>query len=83
MFSTQARMNMQSGVGGPIAGLGFGLPMSRVYGISHPTSFQSFLTLFVAKYFGGSLILKSVPGHGCDVFVRLPNIKNLASVVQI
>lgn len=32
IFATQARMSMQAGVGGPIAGLGFGLPMSRIYG---------------------------------------------------
>jgi signal transduction histidine kinase len=58
IFSTQARMNMQQGVGGPIAGLGFGLPMSKIY----------------ARYFGGSLELKSINGHGLDVFLRVPNI---------
>ncbi|KAJ3315782.1 hypothetical protein HDU76_002091 [Blyttiomyces sp. JEL0837] len=58
IFTTQARMNMQAGVGGPIAGLGFGLPMSRIY----------------AKYFGGSLELRSVTGHGLDVFLRVPSI---------
>ncbi|KAJ3386791.1 hypothetical protein HDU84_001293 [Entophlyctis sp. JEL0112] len=58
IFSSQSRQAMQVGVGGPIAGLGFGLPMSRIY----------------AKYFGGSLELKSVGGHGLDVFLRVPNI---------
>ncbi|KAI9331382.1 branched-chain alpha-ketoacid dehydrogenase [Obelidium mucronatum] len=58
IFSSQSRQAMQAGVGGPIAGLGFGLPMSRIY----------------AKYFGGSLELKSVGGHGVDVFLRVPNI---------
>ncbi|KAJ3141366.1 hypothetical protein HK100_007605 [Physocladia obscura] len=58
IFSSQSRQAMQAGVGGPIAGLGFGLPMSRIY----------------AKYFGGSLELKSVGGHGLDVFLRVPNI---------
>lgn len=32
-LSNQSQMSMQSSTGGPIAGLGFGLPMSRVYGI--------------------------------------------------
>ncbi|KAI9363432.1 branched-chain alpha-ketoacid dehydrogenase [Zopfochytrium polystomum] len=58
IFSTQARLNMQAGIGGPIAGLGFGLPMSRIY----------------ARYFGGSLDLRSVSGHGLDVFLRVPTI---------
>ncbi|KAI9100623.1 branched-chain alpha-ketoacid dehydrogenase [Phlyctochytrium arcticum] len=58
IFSTQARLDMQAGVGGPMAGLGFGLPMSRIY----------------AEYFGGSLHIRSINGHGCDVFLRVPNI---------
>ncbi|KAJ3187260.1 hypothetical protein HK101_009411 [Irineochytrium annulatum] len=58
IFASQSRLNMQTGVGGPIAGLGFGLPMSRIY----------------AKYFGGLLELKSVGGHGLDVFLCIPNI---------
>lgn len=32
LFSTQSRIAMQTAIGGPIAGLGFGLPMSRIYG---------------------------------------------------
>ncbi|EPQ58256.1 alpha-ketoacid dehydrogenase kinase [Gloeophyllum trabeum ATCC 11539] len=40
---------------GTIAGLGYGLPMSRLY----------------AKYFGGSLDLFSLDGWGSDVFVQL------------
>ncbi|KAJ3087949.1 Methyltransferase-like protein 6, partial [Quaeritorhiza haematococci] len=31
IFATTSRMSMQAGVGGPMAGLGFGLPMSRIY----------------------------------------------------
>ncbi|KAJ3185248.1 hypothetical protein HDU85_001298 [Gaertneriomyces sp. JEL0708] len=58
IFATQSRIDMQTGVGGPMAGLGFGLPMSRIY----------------ARYFGGSLEVRSVTGHGCDVFLRVPNI---------
>ena len=33
IFSRTSRENMQQEVGGPMAGLGYGLPMSRVYGI--------------------------------------------------
>ncbi|ORY38703.1 alpha-ketoacid dehydrogenase kinase [Rhizoclosmatium globosum] len=47
--------------------LGFGLPMSRIY----------------AKYFGGSLDLKSVGGHGLDVFLRVPNISRSDSKLLI
>ncbi|KAJ3314686.1 hypothetical protein HDV04_005692 [Boothiomyces sp. JEL0838] len=57
-LSSQSRMSMVQATGGPIAGLGFGLPMSRVY----------------AKYFGGSLEFRSVSGHGTDVFLQFPNI---------
>ncbi|KAJ3077859.1 hypothetical protein HDU99_000929, partial [Rhizoclosmatium hyalinum] len=67
IFSSQSRQAMQAGVGGPIAGLGFGLPMSRIY----------------AKYFGGSLDLKSVGGHGLDVFLRVPNISRSDSKLLI
>ncbi|KAH6593449.1 hypothetical protein BASA61_004286 [Batrachochytrium salamandrivorans] len=66
IFSTQARLTMEQGVGGPIAGLGFGLPMSRIY----------------SKYFGGSLELRTVYGHGTDVFVRFPNISQLESTIS-
>ena len=59
IFGTQVLMSMQAGMGGPLAGLGFGLPMSRQY----------------AEYFGGSLELVSLYGHGCDVFV---NFRDLA-----
>ncbi|KAJ3123483.1 hypothetical protein HK098_001871 [Nowakowskiella sp. JEL0407] len=67
MFAHQSLMQLQNGVGGPMAGLGFGLPMSRIY----------------ARYFGGSLELVSIAGHGCDVFVQLPNITGIATSVNI
>ncbi|KAJ1664967.1 hypothetical protein IW140_002766 [Coemansia sp. RSA 1813] len=44
---------------GPFAGLGFGLPMTKIY----------------AEYFGGSLHLISLEEYGCDVFLELPSIK--------
>ncbi|KAI8907285.1 branched-chain alpha-ketoacid dehydrogenase [Gorgonomyces haynaldii] len=66
-FTVQSRMSMQQGVGGPIAGLGFGLPMSRIY----------------AKYFGGSLEFRSLVGHGVDMYVRLPNIETVSQSIHI
>ncbi|ORY00837.1 alpha-ketoacid dehydrogenase kinase, partial [Basidiobolus meristosporus CBS 931.73] len=63
IFSVQTQLAMQSGVGGPIAGLGFGLPMALVY----------------SKYFGGDLIVRSLTGYGCDVFLSLQNIGNTAA----
>eukprot|EP01134_Creolimax_fragrantissima_P004425 CFRG4425T1 len=41
---------------GPMAGLGFGLPMSRVY----------------AEYFGGALDMYTMPSYGTDIFLRIP-----------
>lgn len=67
VFSAQSQLSLQQGTGGPMAGLGFGLPMSRIY----------------AKYFGGSLDIQSIPGHGCDVFLRIPNISVVSSRVEI
>eukprot|EP00039_Didymoeca_costata_P012564 m.181489 g.181489 ORF g.181489 m.181489 type:complete len:420 (-) comp15514_c1_seq14:1687-2946(-) len=43
---------------GPIAGLGFGLPMSKVY----------------ASYFGGDLKMYSMAGFGTDIYLRLTNL---------
>ncbi|KAJ1568753.1 hypothetical protein HK096_005430, partial [Nowakowskiella sp. JEL0078] len=63
MFANHTQISMQNGVGGPMAGLGFGLPMSRIY----------------VQYFGGSLDLVSIAGHGSDVFVQLPNISGIAT----
>ncbi|KAI8342385.1 P-loop containing nucleoside triphosphate hydrolase protein [Chlamydoabsidia padenii] len=58
IFSGMALMAMQSGVGGPLAGLGYGLPLARLY----------------ARYFGGSLTMVSMKGYGCDVFLKLKHI---------
>jgi signal transduction histidine kinase len=67
LFSVQARLSLQRGTGGPMAGLGFGLPMSRIY----------------SKYFGGSLEIKSVPGQGTDVFLKIPNMARVSSQIEI
>uniref|UniRef100_A0A6B2L8R0 Protein-serine/threonine kinase n=1 Tax=Arcella intermedia TaxID=1963864 RepID=A0A6B2L8R0_9EUKA len=44
----------------PLAGYGFGLPMSRLY----------------ARYFGGDLKLMSLDGYGTDAYVFLPRLGN-------
>ncbi|KAJ2513410.1 hypothetical protein GGI11_004411, partial [Coemansia sp. RSA 2049] len=54
-MSMQSNIALQQGIGGPIAGLGFGLPMARLY----------------ASYFGGSLDIVPMEGYGCDVFLKL------------
>ncbi|KAJ2188213.1 hypothetical protein IW144_005877, partial [Coemansia sp. RSA 522] len=58
-MSMQTNLALQQGIGGPIAGLGFGLPMARLY----------------AEYFGGSLDIVSMEGYGCDVFLKLRSIE--------
>ncbi|KAI9483826.1 MAG: mitochondrial pyruvate dehydrogenase kinase-like protein [Benjaminiella poitrasii] len=68
IFQGITEMAMQSGVGGPLAGLGFGLPLARMY----------------ARYFGGSLTLVSMYGYGCDVFLKLRHIDDsMAEGVEI
>ncbi|KAH7927711.1 26S proteasome subunit P45 [Leucogyrophana mollusca] len=54
LFGEITGKGVQIGLG-TIAGLGYGLPMSRLY----------------AKYFGGSLDLFSLDGWGSDVFLKL------------
>jgi len=58
IFALQGKLAVQQSLGGPMAGLGFGLGTSRVY----------------AKYFGGSLSLMSLYGYGSDIFLKLKNI---------
>ncbi|KIM29095.1 hypothetical protein M408DRAFT_128025 [Serendipita vermifera MAFF 305830] len=53
LFGEIVGKNLQTGLG-TIAGLGYGLPMARLY----------------TGYFGGSLELMSMHGHGTDVFIK-------------
>ena len=46
------------GTDSPLAGLGYGLPISRSY----------------ARYFGGDLNLMSMEGYGTDAFLHLPRL---------
>jgi signal transduction histidine kinase len=64
IFATAAKMAVITGTGGQMAGLGYGLPMTRIY----------------AQWAGGSLDLISLYEHGCDVFLRLPHIGNVETM---
>ncbi|KAG0297733.1 hypothetical protein BGZ96_005155 [Linnemannia gamsii] len=59
IFKGVSRLAMQAGLGGPIAGLGFGLPLTRIY----------------AQYFGGRMHLVSLQGHGVDVYLKLRQLE--------
>lgn len=49
----------------PLAGLGYGLPISRNY----------------ARYFGGELTIMSMEGYGTDSFIYLPRLSDRNSLV--
>ncbi|KAF9277702.1 hypothetical protein BGZ68_009067 [Mortierella alpina] len=67
IFKGVSRLAMQAGLGGPIAGLGFGLPLTKIY----------------AQYFGGNMHLVSLQGYGCDVFLKLKQIDETLEDLQI
>jgi hypothetical protein len=58
IFQSIAAEEMSRSTGGPMHGLGFGLPMTKLY----------------AEYFGGQLGLESMYGYGTDVFLELKDV---------
>lgn len=56
---------LMSSVDSPLAGLGYGLPISRNY----------------ARVFGGDLIVMSMEGYGTDSFIYLPRLGERPAVV--
>ena len=48
----------------PLAGLGYGIPISRNY----------------ARYFGGDLVIMSMEGYGTDSFIYLPKLSGKKGV---
>lgn len=57
-MSALDRLGGPGGVNSSIAGLGYGLPLSRAY----------------AEYFGGGIAIQSLWGWGCDVYLRLKGV---------
>jgi pyruvate dehydrogenase kinase 2/3/4 len=55
------------GTDSPLAGLGYGLPISRSY----------------ARYFGGDLSIMSMEGYGTDAFVYLARLGNTREPLPI
>lgn len=64
VFGDITGKGLQVGVG-TLAGLGYGLPLARLY----------------ATFFGGSLELKSLHGHGTDVFLKLRNLREAGDIL--
>lgn len=59
--------NVDHSIDSPLAGLGYGLPISRSY----------------ARYFGGDLSLMSMEGYGTDAFVYLTRLGNTREPLPI
>jgi pyruvate dehydrogenase kinase 2/3/4 len=55
------------GIDAPLAGLGYGLPISRAY----------------CRYFGGDLSIMSMEGYGTDAFVYLARLGNTKEPLPI
>jgi pyruvate dehydrogenase kinase 2/3/4 len=55
-----ASHSVDHGIDAPLAGLGYGLPISRTY----------------CRYFGGDLSIMSMEGYGTDAFVYLARLGN-------
>eukprot|EP00590_Aulacoseira_subarctica_P004629 CAMPEP_0172420462 /NCGR_PEP_ID=MMETSP1064-20121228/6815_1 /TAXON_ID=202472 /ORGANISM="Aulacoseira subarctica , Strain CCAP 1002/5" /LENGTH=316 /DNA_ID=CAMNT_0013160431 /DNA_START=50 /DNA_END=1000 /DNA_ORIENTATION=- len=59
--------NVDHSIDSPLAGLGYGLPISRAY----------------ARYFGGDLSIMSMEGYGTDAFVYLTRLGNTKEPLPI
>mmetsp|Transcript_37479 Transcript_37479/g.90400 ORF Transcript_37479/g.90400 Transcript_37479/m.90400 type:complete len:103 (+) Transcript_37479:102-410(+) len=59
--------NVDHNIDSPLAGLGYGLPISRSY----------------ARYFGGDLSIMSMEGYGTDCFVYLTRLGNTIEPIPI
>lgn len=59
--------NVDHSIDSPLAGLGYGLPISRSY----------------ARYFGGDLSIMSMEGYGTDCFVYLTRLGNTKEPLPI
>ena len=64
-FLDQNTMSEYDPMRSPLAGLGYGLPISRQY----------------ARYFGGDLVIMPMEGHGCDVFIYLNRLRQMSTIV--
>lgn len=65
--SQQQSGGVDHGIDSPLAGLGYGLPISRSY----------------CRYFGGDLSIMSMEGYGTDAFVYLARLGNTKEPLPI
>eukprot|EP00542_Grammatophora_oceanica_P018997 CAMPEP_0194048702 /NCGR_PEP_ID=MMETSP0009_2-20130614/28171_1 /TAXON_ID=210454 /ORGANISM="Grammatophora oceanica, Strain CCMP 410" /LENGTH=416 /DNA_ID=CAMNT_0038694645 /DNA_START=116 /DNA_END=1366 /DNA_ORIENTATION=+ len=67
MVGSNSALSVDHGIDSPLAGLGYGLPISRSY----------------CRYFGGDLSIMSMEGYGTDAFVYLTRLGNRREPVPI
>lgn len=63
----------------PMAGFGYGLPLSRLVGLLSSRARRQFDVAYLpqyARYFGGDLRLISMEGFGTDVYVHLNRLSS-------